>query len=123
MVDRAEEKHRHKMSRPPARMGRMTSSKSPTLTAEVVAASPGTDAAVKVREGKLPAVQPVAVGFAAHLQTQRHDLKLQLLGQICGQVAAAVGDDDIVPHKSIALLFFFAPMGRFAGRSSRSKET
>ena len=33
--------------------------------------------------------------------------EIQLLGQICGQVAAAVGDDDIVPHKSIALLFFF----------------
>lgn len=73
----------------------------------------GADAAVEVREGDVPAVQPVAVSFAAHLQTQRHDLNFQFPGQIRREITAAVGNDDIVPHKSIALLFFFASMGRF----------
>ena len=40
VVERAEEKHRHKMSFPASRMGRMAASNSPTLTAEVTGMAP-----------------------------------------------------------------------------------
>ena len=58
----------------------------------------GPDAAVKVLEGDVPTVQPVAVGLTAHLQTQRHHRHAQVPGHLIGEVAAAVGHDDVILH-------------------------
>ena len=58
----------------------------------------GTDAAVKVLEGDVPAIQPVAVGLTAHLQAQRHHHDAQFPGHLVGEIAAAVGHDDEITH-------------------------
>ena len=61
------------------------------------------DVPVEILEADLAAVQHVGVVVAVHMYGQGHHVQLQLPGHVVGQIAAAVGHDDIVTHSKSLL--------------------
>ena len=60
---------------------------------------PGADALIKLLVGNSRAGQVVGVVLSVHVHGQGQDLQLQLPSHLVGEIAAAIGHDNIIAHK------------------------
>ena len=74
------------------------------------------DLAVEILKADGAAVQQVGVVLAVNVDGQGHHCQLQLLGHVVGQVAAAVGHDDVIAHNDNLLGSDFSPLSYHGNR-------